>query len=146
MLHDRLAELGAGMISPVLERLDDGSLQAQPQPQDGVTYAEKLAKAEGRLDWRESAAVLDRRVRAFTPWPGAFFEIQGDKGRERIKVLAAAPLPQDGEPGRLLDDQATVACGGGSLRLLKMQRAGKAPMEAEAFLRGFPLPAGTKLP
>jgi len=146
LLHDRLAVLGAEMINEVLEGLDSGRLQAQPQEQEGVTYAEKLTKAEGRLDWTESAAVLDRRVRAFSPWPGAFFEVQSDKGRERIKVLAAEPLPQGGEPGSLLDDRATVACGTGSLRLLKLQRAGKSPMDAEAFLRGFSLTAGTILP
>jgi methionyl-tRNA formyltransferase len=145
LLHDRLAQLGAELIVPALEGLDDGALTARPQASEGVTYAAKLDKAEGRLDWRESAAVLDRRVRAFTPWPGAYFEVAGEKGQERVKVLAAAPTTESGTPGAVLDGRATVACGVGALRLLKMQRAGKAPLEAEAFLRGFPLPIGTRL-
>jgi methionyl-tRNA formyltransferase len=145
-LHDRLAALGAEMINEVLEGLAGGCLPALPQPAEGVTYAEKLDKAEGRLDWRQSAAELDRRVRAFTPWPGAYFEVADEKGRERVKVLAAEPLPQGGVAGTVLDDKATVACGAGALRLLRLQRAGKAPMDAEAFLRGFALPAGRVLP
>ena len=145
-LHDSLAARGAELINEALEGLDSGRLTAAPQPEAGVTYAAKLDKAEGRLDWQESAAELDRRVRAFTPWPGAFFEVEGEKGRERVKVLAAEPLPESGAPGRVLDDKATVACGAGALRLKKLQRAGKAPMETETFLRGFALPKGTVLP
>ncbi|MPZ10829.1 MAG: methionyl-tRNA formyltransferase [Kiloniellaceae bacterium] len=145
-LHDRLAALGAAMIGEALAGLASGRLEARPQPDEGVTYAAKLEKAEGRLDWRQSAAELDRRVRAFAPRPGAYFEVEGDKGRERVKVLAAAPRPESGVPGTVLDDRATVACGTGSLRLLQLQRAGKAPLAAEAFLRGFALPAGRVLP
>jgi methionyl-tRNA formyltransferase len=141
-LHDSLAALGAELINDALEGLDSSRLTATPQPEVGVTYAAKLDKAEGRLDWRDSAAELDRRVRAFTPRPGAFFEMNG----ERVKVLAAESLPESGRPGCVLDDRATVACGTGALRLLKLQRAGKAPMDAEAFLRGFALPQGTVLP
>jgi len=141
-LHDQLAALGAGMIGEALAGLADGSLQATPQPEAGVTYAAKLDKAEGRLDWRDGAAELDRRIRAFTPWPGAFFEMNS----ERIKVLAAERCAGKGAPGTLLDDHATVACGDGALRLLTLQRAGKAPLEAEAFLRGFTLPKGSVLP
>ena len=145
-LHDRLAALGAAMINKALGGLLDGSLAATPQPAEGVTYAEKLDTAEGRLDWRESAVALDRRVRAFTPWPGAYFEVEMEKGRERVKVLAAEPLDEGGAPGMVLDDRATIACGEGALRLVKLQRAGKAPMAADAFLRGFDLPGGTVLP
>jgi methionyl-tRNA formyltransferase len=141
-LHDSLAALGAELIGEALEGLDSGRLTATPQPAAGVTYAAKLDKAEGRLDWRASAAELDRRVRAFTPWPGAFFEVAG----ERIKVLAAEPRPDGGAPGTVLDDRGTIACGTGALRLVLVQRAGKAPMAAEAFLRGFALPKGTVLP
>jgi len=145
-LHDRLAALGASMINKALAGLVDGSLEAVPQPDEGVTYATKIDKAEGRLDWRDSAVALGRQVRAFTPWPGAYFEIETDKGRERVKVLAAEPQADGGVPGSVLDDRATIACGEGALRLLKVQRAGKAPMEIDAFLRGFDLPAGTVLP
>ena len=145
-LHDRLAALGAAMINRALAGLVDGSLQPQPQPDQGVTYAAKIDKAEGRLDWRESATDLDRRVRAFTPWPGAYFEVETEKGRERVKVLAAELRGESGLPGTVLDGKATIACGEGALRLVSVQRAGKAPMEADAFLRGFALPAGTVLP
>ncbi len=150
-LHDALAELGAAMINEALAGLDGGRLTATPQPDEGVTYAAKLDKAEGRLAWSDSAAALERRIRAFTPWPGAFFEINvpkggGQKGRERVKVLAAEVRDESGAPGTVLDDKATIACGEGALRLKKVQRAGKAPMDAEAFLRGFELPAGLVLP
>ena len=145
-LHDRLAALGAAMINRALAGLVDGSLQPQPQPDEGATYAAKIDKAEGRLDWRESATDLDRRVRAFTPWPGAYFEVETEKGRERVKVLAAEVRSEGGLPGTVLDARATIACGEGALRLVTVQRAGKAPMEADAFLRGFALPAGTVLP
>jgi methionyl-tRNA formyltransferase len=145
-LHDRLADLGASMINRALAGLVDGSLKAVPQPDQGVTYAAKINKAEGRLDWRDSAGALDRRVRAFTPWPGAYFEIETERGRERVKVRAAEPRADGGLPGSVLDDRATIACGEGSLRLLKVQRAGKAPMDIDAFLRGFDLPAGLVLP
>ena len=134
------------MIVPSLTGLARGDLKARPQPDEGVTYAEKLSKEEGRLDWRDSGAALARRVRAFTPWPGAYFEVKGDKGVERVKVLAAEARSESGLPGAVLDDKATVACGEGALRLLTLQRAGKAPMAAEAFLRGFDLAAGTMLP
>ena len=145
-LHDALADLGAAMINDALAGLDSGELRATPQPEEGVTYAEKLDKAEGRLDWAEDAAALDRRIRAFTPWPGAFFEVDAAKSRERIKVLAAEVCDGKGVPGTVLDSRLTVACGDGALRLIKVQRAGKAPMAAEAFLRGFDLPAGSVLP
>ncbi|MEO3427538.1 methionyl-tRNA formyltransferase [Pelagibius sp. CAU 1746] len=145
-LHDALAELGAGLINEALDGLEGGTLPATPQPDRGVTYAEKLDKTEGRLDWSDSAAALGRRIRALTPWPGAFFEIEGAKGRERVKVLQAEVRDAKGAPGTVLDDQATIACGAGALRLKRVQRAGKAPMAAEAWLRGFDLPAGTVLP
>ena len=145
-LHDQLAALGASMINRALGGLVDGSLEPQAQPAEGVTYASKIDKAEGRLDWREDAAALACRIRAFTPWPGAFFEIEGPKSRERVKVLAAEVRDGSGPPGRVLDDDATIACGTGALRITKLQRAGKAPMDAAAFLRGNALPAGTVLP
>jgi methionyl-tRNA formyltransferase len=142
-LHDKLAALGAKLIGPALDGLAAGTLQARPQPADGVTYASKLTRAEARLDWNKSAAVLARQVRAFAPWPGAWF----DHGQEQIKVLAAAPAPRAGSaaPGTVQDDALTVACGEGALRLLRLQRPGRAPMDAAALLRGFALPAGTRL-
>ena len=145
-LHDALAALGGRLIVDALEGRRSGRLTPQAQPEAGVTYAAKLEKPEGRLDWTETAAELDRRVRAFTPWPGAFFEVSQDGKRERIKVLEAEPLPESGEPGRVLDQAPTIACGAGALRLLRVQRAGRGAMTAEAFLRGFALPTGSRLP
>ena len=142
-LHDRLAALGARLIVTALEGLAAGRLRARPQPEDAVTYAAKLQRGEGRLDWRRPAAELERAVRAFTPWPGAEFEAGGT----RVKVLAAEVVVGDpaAAPGTVLDDRLTVACGEGALRLLKVQRAGKAALDAEAFLRGFDLAPGTRL-
>lgn len=140
-LHDRLAALGAEALVEALEGLAKGELHPRPQPEEGATYAEKLRREEGRLDWRRPAEELQRRVRAFTPWPGAWFEFQG----ERLKLLAAELAEGAGEPGKVLDDRLTVACGKGALRLTRLQRPGRAPMNAEAFLRGFPIPPGTRL-
>ena len=145
-LHDALAALGGRLIVEALEGRRSGRLTAEAQPEAGATYAAKLEKPEGRLDWTETAAELDRRVRAFTPWPGAFFDVSQDGKSERIKVLEAEPLPDGGEPGRVLDQAPTIACGAGALRLLRVQRAGRGAMTAEAFLRGFTLPTGSRLP
>jgi methionyl-tRNA formyltransferase len=143
-LHDALAALGARLIVTALERLAQGSLVPRPQPADGVTYAKKLRREEGALDWRLPASELERRLRAFDPWPGAWFELAG----ERIKLLAASLVPSrpGAAPGTVLDDALTVACGAGALRLARLQRAGRAPQDAASFLRGFPISAGTLLP
>lgn len=143
-LHDALAELGAALIVPALAGLADGSLTPTPQPDDSVTYAKKLERDEGRLDFTRPADALERLVRAFDPWPGAFFEHQGT----RIKVLAAQWLdlgPITNPPGTVLDDALTIACGNGALRPIRVQRPGKGPMDTDAFLRGFTLPPGTEL-
>ena len=145
-LHDALAELGGRLIVEALEDFNSGRLVPQSQPELGVTYAAKLEKNEGRLDWSLPAAELDRRVRAFTPWPGAFFEVMQNHKPERIKVLSAEPLPFGGPIGEVLDQGPTIACGAGSLRLWRLQRAGRAAMTAEDFLRGFSLPTGSHLP
>jgi methionyl-tRNA formyltransferase len=141
-LHDRLAALGARLIVEALDGLACGSLHAIPQPAEGATYAPKLTREEGRLDWRQPALLLDRRVRALAPWPGAWFE----SGGERVKVLEAEAVAGSGAPGRVIDGRPTIACGEGALRLLKLQRAGKAALPGEAFLRGFRLDAGAVLP
>ncbi|MGE0745945.1 MAG: methionyl-tRNA formyltransferase [Rhodospirillales bacterium] len=142
-LHDALAALGARMIVVALDRLAAGALPATPQPAAGATYARKLDRAEARIDWSQPATAVERQVRAFDPWPGTWFEHAG----ERIRVLAAALA--DGRagaaPGTVLDDRLAVACGDGAVRILRLQRQGKAALVAEAFLRGFALPAGTVL-
>jgi len=111
------------------------------QPDAGVTYAPKIAKGDGRLDWALPAIALDRRVRALTPWPGCFFAFSG----ETIRVLAAEPAEGEGPPGTVLDGAPRVACGAGALRLLRLQRAGRAALPAAEFVRGFALPVGSVL-
>ncbi|MCF8482793.1 MAG: methionyl-tRNA formyltransferase [Rhodospirillum sp.] len=140
-LHDALSALGAKLIVPALLGLTDGSLVPRPQPEEGVTYAAKINKAEARLDWTRPAPELDCHARGLAPFPGAWFE----HGGERIKVLMCAAETGSGEPGVLLDDALLVACGAGALRLRTVQRPGKGPLDAEAFLRGYALPTGTRL-
>jgi methionyl-tRNA formyltransferase len=148
-VHDRLAEMGATLIVSTLDSLVTKRLEAVPQPTDGVTYAHKLGKEEGLLDWRRPAAELERKVRAFHPWPGTAFEAPKDGGVERIKVLEATLAIASGAPGTVgitRDGYPVVACGSGGLRLQKLQRPGKAAQSADAFLRGFALATGSVLP
>ena len=148
-VHDRLAELGARLIVSTLDGLMRKTIEPVPQPDDGVTYAHKLGKEEGVLDWRRPAAELERKVRAFHPWPGTWFEAPQENGGERIKVLAAGLALASGAPGTLSlarDGFPVVACGVGGLKLLKLQRPGKSAQSADAFLRGFALTAGAVLP
>jgi methionyl-tRNA formyltransferase len=144
-VHDRLAALGARLIVSTLDGLMRRTIDPTPQPEQGVTYAHKLGKEEGVLDWRRPAAELERKVRAFHPWPGTSFTFDG----EQIKLLDAGLALASGAPGTVSlarDGFPVVACGVGGLRLLKLQRPGKAAQSADAFLRGFALPAGTVLP
>lgn len=147
-VHDRLAELGARLIVSTLDGLMRRSIDPVVQPEEGVTYAHKLGKEEGVLDWRRPAAELERKVRAFHPWPGTSFDAPRDSGVERIKVLAATLTLAGGTPGTISiarDGFPVVACGVGGLKLLKLQRPGKSAQSADAFLRGFALGAGTVL-
>ena len=137
-LTDELAEIGARLLVETVADLD--RLEARPQPA-GATYAEKIAKLEARLDWDKPAERLEREVRAFAPFPGSWFELDG----ERIKVLRARVIGVNGAPGTVLDAELTIACGDAALRPILVQPAGKQPMEAEAFLRGKPAPVGTVL-
>jgi methionyl-tRNA formyltransferase len=140
-LHDELARLGADLMVRALGAVERGNAQAQPQAEDGVTYAKKIAKDEARIDWSRPAAEIDCLIRGLSPHPGAWCEAKG----ERVKILDALPAEGRGTPGALLDDALTVACGDGVLKLLRLQRAGRGPMDTAEFLRGFPLHKGETL-
>jgi methionyl-tRNA formyltransferase len=137
-VHDALAALGGKLIVQVLSA---GLPIPEPQPGDGSTYAPKLDRAEGRIDWTESAATLDLKIRALNPWPGVWCE----RDDARLRVLAATPVPGSGEPGTLIDAPLTIACGDDALRLDRVQRAGKSAVSADEYVRGNPVPAGTVL-
>lgn len=140
-LHDELARLGADLMVRALAALERGTILEQAQPHNGATYAKKIEKEEARIDWRKSATDIDCQVRGLSPVPGAWCEAKG----ERLKILFAEPTNGHGAPGEVLDDQLTIATGQGALRLLRLQRAGRAAMGPDALLRGFPLKPGDKL-
>ncbi|MBB4630655.1 methionyl-tRNA formyltransferase [Sphingosinicella soli] len=138
-LTAELAECGGGLIVDALARF--GTLVAQPQPAEGVTYAHKIDKAEAALDFTQPAAQVERAVRAFNPAPGAFTML----GQERFRILACDVVEGSGEPGVTLDDRLTIACGTGAIRPALVQRPGKRAMDVSEVLRGFPVPPGTRL-
>ncbi|MBA4174436.1 MAG: methionyl-tRNA formyltransferase [Hyphomicrobium sp.] len=144
-LHDRLALLGGDLILRALAALERGTLTATPQPDSGVTYATKITKDEGRIDFSQHARVVDHRVRGLSPHPGAWFEVPAGMKSERIKILSCVVANGAGIPGTVLDGALTVACGDGAIRILEVQRQGKRPMTTAEFLRGFALVAGTRL-
>lgn len=136
-LHDALAPLGARLI---LEALNHPPLP-RAQPEAGITYAAKLSREDGRLDWSQSATRLDRRVRAMHPWPGATSRLDG----QPLKIIAARPLADvvhAAPPGTALDDRLTIATGQGALRITRLQQPGRAILDADAFLRGHRIPPG----
>ena len=139
-LHDALAVLGAKLITTAIPKLAAGELPTTPQPQDGVTYAAKLTREDGKIDWQQPATVIERQIRALTPWPGTYFM----HDLEPLKILQAEVMAQSiaVPPGTLLDDQFTIACGQQALRLIMVQRPGKAAMAAAEMLRGLRLPIG----
>ena len=140
-LHDVLARVGAGLMTRALVAAERGSLQLTPQPEQGVTYAEKILKSETRIDWSRPAAAVHDHIRGLSPWPGAWFEHEG----VRVKVLRSMMAQGGSEPGTVLDDRLTIACGDGTVRLILVQRAGKQPMSADEFLRGARMGRGTRL-
>jgi methionyl-tRNA formyltransferase len=141
-LHDQLARLGAALMARALMELEKRELRLVPQQNDGVTYANKIEKAETRIDWTKPSGKVHDHCRGLSPFPGAWFE-HANAGR--IKVLRTTKGNGAGAPGRVLDDALTVACGEGAIRLLELQRAGRQPMRAEEFLRGTPIPPGATL-
>ena len=144
-MHDRLAEIGARLMVEALGQLEAGTMTLRAQAGAGVVYAQKIDKAEARIDWSLPARRVHDLIRGLSPSPGAFFEVDLGKGPERLKVLRAALAEGAGAPGMLLDDAMRIACGEGAVRLIEVQRAGKPPMRAEAFLRGTRLAAGGRL-
>ncbi|WBU64328.1 methionyl-tRNA formyltransferase [Paracoccus aerodenitrificans] len=131
-LHDRLSGMGADLVADVLHRLP---LPARPQAAEGVSYASKIDKSETRIDWTESAVVIDRKIRGLSPFPGAWCEVSG----ERVKLLRSRLAEGSGRPGEVLDG-FRIACGEGAVEILEAQRAGKRPMLAAEILRGMELP------
>jgi len=140
-LHDTLARHGADLMGRVLAAAERGSLTLTPQPSEGVTYAEKISKSETRIDWAKPAPEVHNHIRGLSPWPGAWFEHDG----VRIKALRSTLAQGSGAPGSVLDDTLTIACGNGAVRLTQVQRAGRAPMSTEEFLRGTRITAGDRL-
>jgi methionyl-tRNA formyltransferase len=140
-LHDILARIGADMITDVLAELARGALAARPQPAAGVTYAAKIDKSEARIDFTRPARLVARHIHGLSPVPGAWFA----HGNERVRALRADIVQGGGDPGTVIAGDLIVACGTGAIRICVVQRPGKTPMEASAFLRGYPLPPGTRL-
>ena len=139
-LQNELARLGASLMGRALAALERASIVERRQDEAGANYAKKILKEEARIDWTKSAQEIDCLIRALSPAPGAWTEAKG----ERLKILYAEPAEGSGTPGEVLDDKLTVACGDGTLRLIRLQRAGRGVMSASELLRGFALPPGTR--
>ncbi len=144
-LHDELATVGGSLMARALSALSRDALECTPQAEDGVTYARKIDKAEARIDWTRPAREVHDHIRGLSPFPGAWFEMNVDGAPVRVKVVRSALADGEGVPGTVLDEALTVACGSGAVRLVQVQRAGKAVMEAGQFLRGNPVAVGTDL-
>jgi methionyl-tRNA formyltransferase len=144
-LHDQLAPLGAKLMGRALEALERNALILTPQPETGVTYAAKIDKAETRIDWRKPAGEVHDHIRGLSPFPGAWFELPSAGAPARIKVLRTTRADGSAPAGTVLDENLTIACGDGAVRILELQRAGKQPMEASDFLRGTAIAPGTVL-
>ena len=156
-MHDRLAALGALLMVEALRHIGAGTLAPRPQAADGVVYAAKIDKAEARIDWSRPAREVHDRIRGLSPLPGAFFEADLGRGRERVKILKAEysdagirsfdidSSALDGPPGSVVGHHLLVKCGQGFLQLAKLQRAGKSAVPVMKFLEGTKVPFGTVL-
>ena len=144
-LHDRLASIGADLMVRALAALSRGGLTFTPQPEEGVAYAHKIANEDACIDWSRPSGEVHDLVRGLSPFPGAYTTIDLGRGPERLKVLRTACAQGMGVPGTVLDEQLTVACGEGAIRLLSVQRAGSRAMDAGEFLRGVPVAPGARL-
>ncbi|MEY9899615.1 methionyl-tRNA formyltransferase [Bradyrhizobium sp. USDA 329] len=134
-LHDRLSRLGADLMVRAMAALERGELQLEKQGEDGVTYAAKIEKAEARIDWTRPARAVLRHIHGLSPFPGAWSELED----ARVKILRCELAQGAGEPGAVLDDLLTIACGEGAIRIIELQREGKGRMQAADFLRGVPV-------
>jgi methionyl-tRNA formyltransferase len=144
-LTERLSHRGADLMARAVAALSRGVLAFTPQTEAGVTYAKKIDKAETRIEWNRQAAEVHNHIRGLSPDPGAWFEADFGKGPERVRVLRSTRTQSSGPPGTVLDERLLVACSDGGVRLLELQRAGRQPLKAEAFLRGTPIAAGSRL-
>ncbi|SFV26443.1 methionyl-tRNA formyltransferase [Hyphomicrobium facile] len=144
-LHDELSKLGAALMVEALAKIEAGEIDCVPQPAEGATYAAKIGKSETRIDFSRPADDVINHIRGLSPYPGAWFEITIGGKAERIRVLTATAAEGTAEAGTLIDDNLTIACGTGAIRVERLQRAGKQPMAAADFLRGTRLAAGLRL-
>lgn len=144
-LHDALAPLGADLMVRAIGALERGRLQLTRQSEQGVTYAAKIAKAEARIDWNKPAREVLRHIHGLSPFPGAWCEMRIEGEPVRVKILRCVLADGSGAPGDALDDRLSIACQDGAIRILELQRAGKAPMKAADFLRGTPLKPPARL-
>ena len=143
-LHDRLSRLGADLMVRALAALERGQLQLAKQASNGATYAPKIDKSEARIDWNRMPRAVLRHIHGLSPFPGAWSEVLIEGVPVRIKILRCELAEGSGEPGQVLDDRLTVACADGAIRMIELQRAGKAPMKAPEFLRGVQLNPDTR--
>lgn len=143
ILHDLLAERGAELLVPTLEGLTAGTITPEPQPSEGITYAKKIDKSEARINWHLSATEISRLVRGLNPFPGAWFDVDG----QRLKVLAGTVVESNSNAavGTTLSDQLLIQCGQNAYQVTRAQRAGKGAMDIADLMRGMTIPAGTKL-
>jgi methionyl-tRNA formyltransferase len=147
-LHDRLCRFGADLMARALAALERGSLTLTPQPQNGIAYANKIDNRETHIVWSRPWREVHNHIRGLSPFPGAWFGLQGQNEREpgaRFRVLRSTKGEGSGLPGTVIDNELTVACQNGAVRILELQRAGRQAMKAAEFLRGTPLPPGTRL-
>ncbi len=144
-VHDRMAAIGAELLVRTLPAIEDGTAVETPQAEDGITYAKKIRPKEAKIDWAKPGRALDWKIRGLSPFPGAWFLLPTDKGPVRVKALLSAFEDAEGAPGEVLDDELLVATGEGAVRLLRVQREGRGPQDADVFLRGTPVAPGVVL-
>jgi methionyl-tRNA formyltransferase len=144
-VHDRMAAIGAELLARTLPEIEAGTATERAQSEEGITYAKKIRSKEAKIDWGKPGAEIDHKIRGLSPFPGAWFLLPTEKGPVRVKALLSAFEDADGPAGQVLDDRLLIGTAEGAVRLLRVQREGKGPQDAESFLRGAAVAAGTKL-